>query len=347
MEILIIGYFEDLQTAAYIANSFYELGHNVEGISSRKIVMELGFEEGQKRILEEIENYSKELTPDLVLVLKGSEMSFETLKTIKEKFNKAIFVNWFFDVYFNDKKIWEKTDYFKTIKLFDYYFCSLKGVADKLKEVGLDNVYFLDEACYPPENGEVYMNWAQEKKYGEDVAFVGTLGLKDIHKQRIEILDKLATEGFRMKIWGNVVGSWKEIGEAIAEHHTGASVINKEHSMVCQASKVVLGVDQDRNIEMGHSARLFRVLAAGGTYLLNATKGVEKLFRVNEDGKNLTGDEELVFYYSFEDLVNKIDFLLEHDDIRKKIGENGKKKVLEKHKFTDRIKEMLEVIEVK
>ena len=346
MEVLVLGYFEDYQSALYIVESFKELGHDVQGISSRKIVMDLGIDEGQERILQEVDEYVNEIkkSPDIVLVLKGSEMTYETLKTIKEKFPEAKFVNWFFDVYMNNKPIWQKEDYYPTIKLFDYYFCSLKGVADNLKEKGFKNVYYLDEAASLKYNGKVYMNWYQEQQYGEDVAFIGTLGLKDIHKHRISVIKKIIDEGFRIKIWGNVACSWKELGEDIYNVHTKTPVINQQHSMVCQASKLIIGVDQDRNIELGHSARLYRVLACGGTYLLNATKGVNKMFKVNKDGQDITGDEELIFYYSYDDLVNKMDFLLEHDDIRRRIGENGMKKVIEKHTWDERIKEMIEIM---
>lgn len=344
MEVLIIGYFEDMQSAVYIANSFYELGHMVEGISSRKFVSELGLYEGQKAIINEIDDYAKETSPDLVLVLKGAEMTYSTIKYIKETFPEAPLVNWFFDVYMEGKPIYENNEYLKTLELFDYFFCSLKGVSDKLQEKGYENALYLDEAAYPELNGEVPMNHFQKQKYGEDVAFCGSIGMTSIHKRRAEILKKIVNEGFRLKIWGKVVAPWKELGEELYEPHTAEEAVNKKHSMVCQASKVCIGIDQDRNVDRGHSARLYRVLAAGGVYLLNATKGVEEMFNVNKDGEDVTGDEDLVFYYSEEDLINKLDFLLEHDDIREKIAKNGQEKVLKEHKWTDRITEMIKTV---
>ena len=344
MEVLIIGYFEDMQSAVYIANSFYDLGHKVEGISSRKFVQELGLHEGQKAIINEVDDYAKSTSPDLVLILKGAEMSYNTTKYIKELFPEALLVNWFFDVYMSGSPIWKNKEYHKTLKLFDYFFCSLKGVADELQEEGFENARYLDEAAYPELNGEVPMNHYQLQKYGEDVAFCGSIGMMEIHKRRVEILKKIVNEGFRLKIWGKVVAPWKEVGEELFEPHTADEAVNLKHSMVCQASKVCIGVDQDRNVDRGHSARLYRVLAAGGVYLLNATKGVDEMFKVNKDGADITGEEDLIFYYSEEDLVNKLDFLLEHDDIRKQIAKNGQEKVLKEHKWTDRITDMIKTI---
>jgi spore maturation protein CgeB len=125
--------------------------------------------------------------------------------------------------------------------------------------------------------------------------------------------------------------------------HQKEKVINETHSRVVQSSLINLGIDQDRDVDMGHSARLYRVMCAGGLYMVNATKGLDRIFNVNKDGAILTGEEDLVLYYSFEDMVNKIDFLLEHEDIRNKIRLNGQKKVIENHTFEHRLGRMFEL----
>jgi len=344
MEILLIGAFEDQQTGIYIARSMFELEHTVEAIDSRKFFQELGSIESQKAIIAEIDDYATQYYPKMIMILKGLELHPATIQYLKEKFPDAKLVNWFFDVYLGEEPIWKAKEYLSVIKMFDYYICSLKGVADKLREDGFDNVYYVDEACYPQSNGEVHMNWYQTVKYGNDVSFVGALGYLKQHSNRTKILKKVSKECFNLSIWGPIVEDWTKIGVELKPHHRGKSVINETHSMVAQSSLINLGIDQNRDIDMGHSARLYRVMCAGGLYLLNATKGVDKMFKVNKDGAEITGDEELVFYYSEDDLINKIDFLLEHDDIRKKIAKNGQKAVLEKHKFTGRINEIIELI---
>ena len=55
MEVLVLGGFEDLQTGIYICRSFYDLGHGVEAIDTRKFFSELGATNSQTRIKEEIE----------------------------------------------------------------------------------------------------------------------------------------------------------------------------------------------------------------------------------------------------------------------------------------------------
>ena len=345
MRTLILGGFEDRQTALYVMDSFSKFSSDVIGIDVRRIIADLGYQKGQQAIMDEIGELDK--VPDVIMALKGLEMLPVTLKKIKNKFPKAKLVNWFFDKYLQDKPIWETTQYLDVIDLYDYFFCSLKGVADKLREIGKENVYYLDEACHENYNGEVYCNHYQEEKYGEDIAFCGSLGYFLQHKNRVPTLEKIAKAGFRMKIWGSVICDWKYIPGELRQWHMNTPVINENHSRVVQSSLINLGVEQDVDVEFGFSARLYRVMSAGGLYLTNNSNGLNKMFKVNEPFTMPTGEEELLIYYDDEHMIKILDFLLEHDKIRQQVAMNGQKVVLENHKFTDRIKEMLKIIKVK
>jgi len=343
MKILLLGYFEDTQSARYVGEAFKELGHEIIGIGVREIVTTYGPIEGQKKILEEIDK--NQFEPDVVLVLKGLSIKLDTLKQIKQRFKRAIFINWFFDLNIQGILAWKNESYFDTLRFFDYYFCSLGGVANKLKEIGFKNVYYLDEACSPKHNGEAYMNYWQSKNIGSDIAFCGSLGFFQTHPLRIKYLSKIAKGGYDLKVWGDIICDWRAIPTEIKNVHQKTIVINNQHSRVVQSSLINLGIDADSSLWMGHSARLYRVMCAGGLYLSTPTKGIDGLFKVNKDGEPLTGNEELVFFYDEEDLITKLDFLLEHDNIRQKIAKNGQKAVLAKHTFVHRIKELLKIIQ--
>jgi|GEM_PF-6502261 len=340
--VLLLGSFKDRQTAWYIALSFQESGYRVDGIDIRVIVNKEGIFNAQPRILKEIDVFETDY--DLIIVFKGLELHMDTLKKLREKFPKAKIVNWFFDKYLVDKPIWEQTEFFEAIKFYDYFFCSLKGVADKLKEAGFENVRYLDEGCYPNLNKGVYLNAYQRKKYGSDVTFIGSIGFLKQHSNRVKILTRLAEEGFDLKIWGPVVCEWKLLPPILKTVHTNKQAINLIHSMVVEASIINLGIDQDPDIELGFSARLYRVLCAGGLYLTTYCKGMENMFKINKKGEKITGEEDLLVYYDEEDLIGMIDFLLKNEELCKKIGRNGQRTVLTKHTFIHRIMEMKEVI---
>jgi len=260
---------------------------------------------------------------------------------------KAKLVNWFFDIYLREKPIWETTSYLEILPLFDYFFCSNKGVSDRLNEAGFDNVVFLDEGCDPKLNGEIYLNNFQKRKYGEDITFIGSIGYLLQHNLRLPLLKIIAEEGFNLKVWGNVICEQKHIPTNVKPCLTNIPVTNEEHSMVVQSSLINLGIDPDINMDLGHSARLFRILCAGGCYFTFPTKGLEKLFKINKKGEKITGKEDLIVFYGERDMIKKLDFLLEHDEIREKIGKNGQKTVLDKYTFKDRCNEMIKILGVK
>ena len=336
-----MGQMKDLQTGIYIIQSIEELGYEAGYVDTRAIVEQSGVVDGQKIILEKLEEL--DFDPDIVMILKGLEMSYDTTKTIKEKFPKASFINWFFDVFLADKRIWENDKFFKTIELYDHFICSLKGVADTLRENGFNNAVYVAEACFPELHGEQYMNNFQVGKYGSDVAFIGSVGMVGIHKNRTEFLSKIATAGFDLKIWGDAVGEQKNIPMDVRRCMTNVQVINERHSQVCQSSLVNIGIDQDTTIDESWSARLYRVLCAGGLYLTTPTKGIYNHFKINAIDEEISPDQDLVVFYSDVDLIRKIDFLLEHDELRESIAKNGQKKVVDNHTFVHRIKEIIEV----
>jgi len=340
--ILVLGYMADLQTGMYIVESAERLGNNVEFIDIRVLSNMHGSQNSQKIILHDVDIVENK--PDIIIVLKGLELAPETIKAIKLLYPKATLVNWFFDIYIGQQKIWDAKFYFPTIKLFDYYFCSLKGVANKLKDRGLNNVYCIREACNLDFHGEQYMNAFQKKKYGSDIAFAGSMGFHNIHHNRIKTLDAIIKSGSDIKIWGNIIGESKSIPISIRRHMVGVSAVNETHAMVCQSSLINLGLDAIPELYGSMSARIYRVMCAGGLYLSTATKGIDELFKINKKGEEITSDQDLVVFYDDNDLINKIDFLLENNDIRESIANNGKEKVLCEHKFTDRIKEMVEMI---
>jgi spore maturation protein CgeB len=165
-----------------------------------------------------------------------------------------------------------------------------------------------------------------------------------MHVNRISILKRIADEGFWLDIYGDVIVEWKKIPSVLKACHTQESAINEKHSMIVQSHLINLGIDQDPELSLSQSARMYRVMCAGGLYLTTYVKDLETMFKINAKDAPITANQELVVYYDTNDLVAKLDFLLAHDDIRKSIALNGQKIVVEKHKFSDRLKEMIEVI---
>lgn len=343
MNILLLGPMEDMQTGIYLMYAFNRIGTNVKAIDTRAMLNHVDAYQFKPALLSEMDRLS--FTPDLIIVLKGLEIDKEVLDNIKELYPDAKLANWFFDKYLESKPIWESGNYMDVLDSYDYFFCSLKGVADKLKALGHDNVHYMPEACDEYFHAPQYLNPYQEDKYGSDVAFIGSLGFHLQHPNRIPILEKVTDEAFDLKIWGNLVGDYKKIPGDLLEAHQMTSVVNEHHSLVCNASNVVLGIDQDEDLELGFSARLYRVMCAGGVYLTNYVPGLENLFSINSrEDKELTPDLDLVVYYDEESLVRNLDILLQDKELRESISRNARDAVLKEHTFDMRCKELIEVV---
>lgn len=89
------------------------------------------------------------------------------------------------------------------------------------------------------------------------------------------------------------------------------------------------------NIKSGIPLRVWDVLGAGGFLMTNYQAEIPYYFKEGED---------LVCFDSPEDLQEKAGYYLEHESERKRIAENGYRKVKEHHDYITRIRQMLDTV---
>ena len=90
-----------------------------------------------------------------------------------------------------------------------------------------------------------------------------------------------------------------------------------------------------RSIRSAVPLRGMDIMGAGGFLLSNYQSEFYELFEPGED---------MEVFYSREDMLQKCDYYLKHDALRRQIAENGQGKIKEKHTFEVRMKEILEVV---
>ncbi len=101
--------------------------------------------------------------------------------------------------------------------------------------------------------------------------------------------------------------------------------------LVFKQSRINLNISL-RSIKSGIPLRAFDILGAGGFLLSN----------YQEDFlENFTPGVDFEYYESEEDLLQKIDYYLTHEDERIAIAKNGHDKVAAAHTYRDRVREML------
>ena len=100
-------------------------------------------------------------------------------------------------------------------------------------------------------------------------------------------------------------------------------------------SDIILNIHGEVAGEYAGNIRLFEATGVGSCLLTDRKKNINELF---EPGK------EIVVYDSPEDCISKIKWLLENEDERKIIAQNGQRRTLRNHTVENRCSEIIKII---
>ena len=106
-------------------------------------------------------------------------------------------------------------------------------------------------------------------------------------------------------------------------------------STVFMKSKINLNISL-KGIEGGTPKRVMDILGAGGFVLTNYCEETAEL---------LVEDKEIVMFKTPEELLEKADYYLKHEKIRKQIAVAGQKKVLENYTYDRQLRELMDWVE--
>jgi len=274
-------------------------------------------EKAQNKINRDLLDKVEKSKPDFVLVLKGKTINLNSIKKIRELGIKTI--NWFPDATTN----WNSIEFLAPI--YDYFFTYDPYILARLKKKGLNNCYYLPfSADLEKDSG-----FPSVKNFQYDISFIGSYepGLYDA---RVDYLSELAD--LDLHIWGNK--NW--LKTPLKKFYHGWIKDDKEMAEIYRKSKIVINIDQQIPEEVGLNLRPFEVTAAG-TFLLNDP--IKKdIFRLFEDG------EEVVVFKNKEDLREKVNYYLIHDQEREKIAQAGFKRTKKEHTYLDRFEQMFNIV---
>ena len=246
--------------------------------------------------------------PDLVLIF-STDIPFPVLEKIKNDCITAIF--------FPDHDGPRSERLIRYGRVTDYVFLNNKSQHDELKSLGVKNPVFSMEACDRDDNRPIPTRRA---KWASDVAFIG----KPVKENRIELL-RAVDQRFDLKIWG---GPWEEFGLTCHKKR----VYPREYGKICYASKIVLGCDQDHDMDSYFSNRTWITMGFGGFLLTNYVPGLDRI---------LTKGEHLEWYHSIEECLDLIEYYLQHESERQKIARVGCDHVHAHHTWDSVIEKIL------
>lgn len=283
-----------------------------------KFQLEKACLEINRKFTQLIEDY----LPDLVIISKGLHILPESLREIKRKGIPV--VNWHSDDFFNPLYLMPYSK--ESFSLYDMHFSSRPHLFEEYRQLGVKNIEYLevcvDQNCFYPIN-------TFAGKFQCDVSFIGSWS-----KNRENLLKNLST--FEVHIYGS--GWYRSIVRLKGRSNMrfmNKCVYVEDFSRVVSMSKICLNILTVENRDQTN-LRCFEIPACKGFQLCNQTPQLQKLFKEGED---------IVLYENEKDLVEKIQYFLQHEYKRFKIAENSYNVVMQNHTYDHRCKQLISMVE--
>lgn len=168
-----------------------------------------------------------------------------------------------------------------------------------------------------------------ELKY--DVTFVG--GISKSHAQGYKLLTKISKQ-LLIEFFGYGKKSLDPHTPAYQHHH--GEVWGLDMYKVLAQSRITINRHIDVAENYANNMRLYEATGMGTCLITDWKENLHTIFEP---------EEEVVTYRTANELIEKVNYLLENDDERRKIAKAGQKRTLKEHAYQNRMKELLEILE--
>ena len=320
-----------------VAKSFEELGYKTKIVSYKdamtSIVNRLKYNYLPKKNIKGFKNkYINEINsnildaysifqPNIIFIIKGNFIDEKTLNNM----NNSYKVIWLMD------SITSTEDTIKTIKLYDQVFIFEQSDYGILKKLNIESIFLplsFDSSIYFPLNIE---------KKNIDISFVGT-----IYDNRREILESIVKDfkECNIEIYGKYLSLrnpstfYKYYFKGYKRYFKNKNISPDMVNVLYNNSKIVLNIHHAQSVS-GCNPRVFEILGAKSLQIVDNNDYITSIF--NRD--------EIICFSSIENLKDNIRLYLEDADKRNFIAERGHQKVVNGHKFVDRIRMVVDSIE--
>jgi spore maturation protein CgeB len=273
---------------------------------------------------------AEQFQPDIMLFLHGYRVAPEQLTALRAK-------GWRTAIWFTDDPY--HTDWSVPLApLFDFVFTIESSCVPVYVAAGCERVAHLPLAVHP----QVFAPRPADAEYESDICFIGTA-----FENRIRFFDEIAPflAGKRTRIIGirwEALTSYSLLGNAIrndvwlspeetAHYYNGAKIVLNLHR-AADAS----GNQNMLNIP-AHSVnpRMFEISGCAAFQLSDQRA---------ELGVMYAPGAELDVFESSADLIEKLEYYLQHEEVRREAALRGYERTLKEHTYVHRLDRMLSVI---
>ncbi|MDK2932827.1 MAG: spore maturation protein CgeB [Clostridiales bacterium] len=217
-------------------------------------------------------------------------------------------------------------------QVYSYLNDYLKGYLDALIQTQLtfNGYYFIEDII----TDEILKSFEQHVNLNIEVDFISKkkilgnfLARKCIEEERKNTL-KYLSEYFSVNLYGE-----QNFSEFTGRYMGVANHLDVMPK-VFKISKINLNLTRIM-FKSGLPMRVFDVLGSGGFLITNYKSDLDKCFEIGKD---------LVVFDNMEDLREKVEYYLAHEDERLTIIRNGYEKVKNQHTYEHRFKELLKIV---
>jgi len=273
----------------------------------------------------------KKNKPDVVYINRGVPIWPITLKKIKRYTNSTLVSNNNDDPFGQAKGMRLWSHFVRGIPLYDLNFVYRPCNIEEYFNYGARRVevlmpYYVPQLHYPIQHNE-----NDRKNYACDIAFVGH-GKKD---DRLKHLECLAKAGYDFHLYG---WHWDRLSRKLSwlRGHYSPPVWELDYTRTISKARIALIFFTRANRDT-YTRRSFEIPAIGTCMLSERTQDMLELFRE---------DVEAVYFSSTEELLKKVDWLLNNENERLKIAEKAMDRIKKlKASVHDRMMQALTTIQ--
>lgn len=257
----------------------------------------------------------REYKPKYLFAQKGEHVYPKTIEEIKKM--GVITLNFYNDL----MNQWNAI--VKIAPVYDYFFNQCHVVLRRLwNELCLKNCFYLAHSSEPILEDKLIKN----KKY--NISFIGTYNPK-IYPNREKYLTAIKDLG--LYIWGSE--GWGSM--PLKDSFHGRSYGDQRLDIYAN-SKMVIDINWEDFPAEGLSNRPFEVAGCGALFMTDETRA--DIRRAYAEG------QEVILFKNENDLREKVQYYLEHDEEREKIAIAGYRRTVKDHTYDKRIEQMMDTL---
>jgi hypothetical protein len=279
---------------------------------------------GYWRLNRDILTAARDLRPEMVLITGAAAVAGSTLRQLKEQMG-AVLVNYATDDPFNRLACppWVAVN----IRLYDLYVSTKRAIMDDVRAAGCRQVAFVPFGYEPSLHFPEKFGSAEEsEKFNCDVVFVG--GGDRVRYPYFEALVR-AIPDLRLHIYG----AYWDRNPTLARYHRGFA-LGRDYRLALRGAKIALCPLRRANRDT-HTMRSFEVPACGAFMLAERAAEHQEFFREGE---------EVGYFSSPAELVEKVGYYLNHDSERQRMAKAAYRKVTTgNHTYAHRLQQILEL----